>query len=59
MSRLAASGVSIVLISSELPEILAPSTRILTFSGGRLTGEFDGPTATEEVLLSAVVSSRA
>jgi ABC-type sugar transport system ATPase subunit len=58
VSRLAASGVSIVLISSELPEILALSTRVLTFSEGRLTGEFDGPSATEEILLSAVVGSR-
>jgi ribose transport system ATP-binding protein len=58
VSRLAESGVSIVLISSELPEILALSTRVLTFSEGRLTGEFDGPSATEEILLSAVVGSR-
>ncbi len=59
VSRLAESGVSIVLISSELPEILGLSTRILTFSDGTLTGEFDGPTATEESVLSAVVRSRA
>jgi ABC-type sugar transport system ATPase subunit len=59
VSRLAESGVSIVLISSELPEILSLSTRILTFSDGKLTGEFDGPTATEESVLSAVVRSRA
>jgi ribose transport system ATP-binding protein len=58
IARLAESGVSIVMISSELPEILALSTRILTFREGRLTGEFDGPTATEEILLSAVVGSR-
>jgi ABC-type sugar transport system ATPase subunit len=58
VSRLAESGVSIVLISSELPEILALSTRVLTFSEGKLTGEFDGPSATEEILLSAVVGSR-
>jgi ribose transport system ATP-binding protein len=58
ISRLAESGVSIILISSELPEILALSSRILTFREGRLTGEFDGPTATEEMLLSAVVGSR-
>jgi len=58
VSRLAESGVSIVLISSELPEILALSSRIVTFSNGRLTGEFDGPTATEEMVLSAVVGSR-
>ncbi len=58
ISRLAESGVSIVLISSELPEILSLSTRVLTFSEGRLTGEFDGPSATEEKLLAAVLGSR-
>jgi len=59
VSRLAESGVSIVLISSELPEILALSSRIVTISNGRLTGKFDGPTATEAMVLSAVVGSRA
>ncbi len=59
VSRLAEQGVAIILISSELPEILSLSSRILTFSSGRVTGEFDGPTATEELVLSAVVGSGA
>jgi ABC-type sugar transport system ATPase subunit len=55
IARLAASGVSIVLISSELPEILALSTRVLAFSEGRIVGAVDGADATEERLLTAVV----
>jgi ABC-type sugar transport system ATPase subunit len=56
IGRLADSGVSIVLISSELPEILALSTRVLTFSEGRVVGMFDAADATEERLLSTVVA---
>jgi ribose transport system ATP-binding protein len=55
IARLADSGVSIVLISSELPEILALSTRVLTFSAGRIVGTFEASAATEEILLSTVV----
>ena len=39
LRRLAAEGIAILLISSDLPEILALSDRILTLRGGRLTGE--------------------
>ena len=55
IARLAETGMSILLISSELPEILALSTRVLTFSEGRIVGEFPAAEATEEKLLSAVV----
>ena len=54
--RLAEGGVSIILISSELPEILALSTRVLTFSEGRIVGAFDAAEASEERLLSTVVA---
>jgi ribose transport system ATP-binding protein len=59
IARLAGSGVSIVLISSELPEILALSTRILTFSEGRVVGEFAAAEASEERLLTTVVARKA
>jgi ABC-type sugar transport system ATPase subunit len=58
IASLAASGVSIVLISSELPEILALSTRILAFSGGEIVGQVNAAEATEEGLLSAVVGRK-
>jgi erythritol transport system ATP-binding protein len=53
MSRLAAQGLGIILVSSELKEILGMSDRILVMSKGRITGEFSKETATEESLVAA------
>jgi ABC-type sugar transport system ATPase subunit len=52
MSDLAASGVGILLISSELPEILGMSDRVLVMREGRLVGEFTRAQASEESLLA-------
>jgi ribose transport system ATP-binding protein len=58
-AALADRGVGILLISSELPEILGMSERVLVMRQGRVVGEFDGARATEEALLApaAVVRS--
>jgi rhamnose transport system ATP-binding protein len=53
MSRLAASGVSIVMISSELPEILGMSDRILVVRQGRISAEFSRQEASQEKILAA------
>jgi len=53
MDKLAASGQGIILVASELKEILAISDRILVFSKGKITGEFTREDATEEGLVSA------
>ena len=58
ISELAESGVSIVLISSELPEILGLATRIITFNEGRITGSLDGRSATEESVMNSLLSGR-
>ena len=50
---LARQGLGILLISSELPEILGMSDRILVMRAGRLAGEFTSAAATEERLLAA------
>ncbi len=55
ISRLAKSGVAIVLVSSELPEILAMSDRIMVMSEGQKTGEFAREEASEEKLLKAAI----
>ena len=52
---LAESGLGIIMVSSELPEILVVSDRVLVLSEGRLTGDFDIDDATEEVLLKAAI----
>ncbi len=61
MARLAEQGVGILMISSELPEVLGMSDRILVMHEGRLTGQFTREEATRErVMLAAtgtVVSS--
>lgn len=52
MNELAAQGKAIVMISSELPEVLGMSDRILVMHGGRITGEIDDvPAATQEQIL--------
>ena len=60
MSRLAAEeGLAILMISSELPEILAMSDRILVMREGRLVGEFTRDEATQEVVAHAMMSEEA
>ncbi len=48
MADLAEQGVAIILISSELPEVLGMSDRILVFHEGRITGELSRAEATQE-----------
>ena len=52
-SEFVAAGNGVILISSELPEIIAMSDRVLVMRRGRLTGEFTRATATSENLLRA------
>ena len=52
-SELAASGLGIILISSELPEVLAMSDRILVLHEGRVTAEIPRAEATEERVMFA------
>ena len=52
--KLAETGTAVLVVSSELPEVMAISDRIVTLSEGRVTGEFDGATATEEALMACM-----
>ena len=52
MSSLAAQGMAILMISSELPEILGMSDRILVMRTGRITGQFSRAEATQEKLMA-------
>lgn len=56
MNSLAQEGVGIIMISSELPEILAMSDRILTMSEGRVTGILERSEATQEKIMALVSS---
>lgn len=53
MVDLARRGVGIVMISSELPEILGMSDRILVMHEGRITGEFGRAEATQETIMAS------
>lgn len=58
MNRLAAQGVGIIMISSELPEVLGVSDRILVMHEGTISGEFEAATATQDDLMNAATGTR-
>jgi ribose transport system ATP-binding protein len=55
IDELARSGLGVVMVSSELPEIMAIADRILVLAEGRLTAEFTRGDATEEKILKAAL----
>jgi ABC-type sugar transport system ATPase subunit len=55
LRQLAAEGKSILLISSELPELLLLADRILVMREGQLVGELDGSTATEQAVMELAI----
>jgi len=55
INQLTAAGKAVVLVSSELPELIGMSDRILMLHTGRVTGEFQRSEATQERLLSAAM----
>jgi rhamnose transport system ATP-binding protein len=57
MSELAARGIAILMISSELPEILGMSDRIIVMREGHMTGEFSREEATQEAIMTAATQS--
>ena len=52
LDTLAGRGIAVVVISSELPEVMAVADRIVTMREGRLTGELSPEEATQEKLMS-------
>jgi ribose transport system ATP-binding protein len=52
LEDLAAQGKAIIVISSELPEVLRLSHRIAVMCEGRITGELEGRTATQEEIMT-------
>jgi ABC-type sugar transport system ATPase subunit len=51
MNDLTAAGAAIIMISSDLPEVLGMSDRILVMHKGRINGEFTAADATQERIL--------
>ncbi|WP_373323726.1 sugar ABC transporter ATP-binding protein [Dictyobacter formicarum] len=58
MSRLARSGIGIILVSSELLELLGMCDRILVLCEGSLTGEFRRGEVTQEMILEAATTQQ-
>ncbi|MGY3606527.1 MULTISPECIES: sugar ABC transporter ATP-binding protein [unclassified Bradyrhizobium] len=58
VDQLAREGIAVLLISSELPEILGMADRVLVMSDGRITGEVEGDRATEESLLALALPAQ-
>jgi ABC-type sugar transport system ATPase subunit len=55
LRRLANKGIGIIVISSELPEVLAVSDRILVMRQGKISGEIDATEATQEKIMNLAV----
>ena len=49
---LAEKGKTVIMVSSEMPELLGVCDRILVMSGGRLAGEVDAKTTTQEDIMA-------
>lgn len=57
LEDLCEQGLGVIMMSSELPEILAMADRILVMCQGRITAEYSRETATQELLLQAAIGS--
>jgi ribose transport system ATP-binding protein len=56
MKEIVENGGSIIMISSELPEVLRMSNRVLTVCDGKISGEFDPVVETADTIMAAALS---
>lgn len=59
INQLVAEGKSVIMISSELPEILGMSDRIYVMNNGRIVGEFGKEEASQESIMACILKSAA
>ena len=57
INQLVAEGKSVIMISSELPEILGMCDRIYIMNEGKIVGEVDGAEATQELIMSHILKN--
>jgi putative multiple sugar transport system ATP-binding protein len=57
INRLVAEGKSVIVISSELAEVIGMCDRIYIMESGRIVGEVDGSNATQEVIMGHILKS--
>lgn len=53
MNELASNGYAIIMVSSEMPEVLGMADRIVVMKSGRVTGQFESQGTTQEMILEA------
>lgn len=56
MNELATNGYTIIMVSSEMPEVLGMADRIVVMKSGRVTGRFDSKDASQEKILAAALT---
>jgi len=59
IQELAAEGIAVIMVSSEMPEILGISDRVLVVGEGELRGDFKNENLTQEMILSAAIGNDA
>ena len=57
INRLVAEGKSVIMISSEMPEILGMCDRIYVMNEGKMVGELNGKEATQELIMSRILQA--
>ena len=58
IQQLASDGLAVLVVSSDLPEVLTLADRILVMREGRLQGELPGADATEEAVMHLATTDR-
>ena len=56
MNDLTEKGISIIMVSSDMPELINMSDRCLVISNGRITGQFEGADITDENVMRAAIA---
>ena len=57
INDLVAAGKTVIMISSELPEVLGMSDRIYVLNEGRIVGEFEAADASQEKIMACILST--
>ena len=57
INQLVAEGKSVIMISSELPEVLGMCDRIYIMNEGKIVGELQGEEASQEIIMSHILKS--
>ncbi len=58
MNELTANGYAIIMVSSEMPEVLGMADKIVVMKSGRITGNFDVAGTTQEMILEASLKQK-